>query len=96
MGEKLMRCPFCGSKDVIIKELEYVTVRVLCRSCLAQGGRMATKEGAAEAWNTRALLPAVQEIKDHCSKTPDCDYCVLHDTKICVGCGVPAYWDLKT
>ncbi len=51
MGEELKRCPFCGGRAVIAKEMSLFSVG--CMLCGANVGATINKETAIKAWNRR-------------------------------------------
>lgn len=55
MENKLKPCPFCGSKDIIVKRLTRNCFISECweYSCRAIGPTGRTEEEAIEAWNRR-------------------------------------------
>ena len=54
MNDELKPCPFCGMDEPSwCDENGGDTHFVQCRSCFAEGERMASKEQAITMWNTR-------------------------------------------
>ncbi len=50
---ELKPCPFCGSKDVIIKQDDSCGHTVICFKCNAKTDRCLSQKLAVEAWNRR-------------------------------------------
>lgn len=55
MTENLMACPFCGGKNLKIRDCEEVlgTWEVACMTCRASSSNEKTKKEAIKAWNRR-------------------------------------------
>ena len=51
--EELKPCPFCGSSNVTMHELNPNSY-ARCRGCGAEGGLRDSHDKAADAWNRRA------------------------------------------
>lgn len=49
----LKPCPFCGADEAGFVEEAELSIMIVCAKCAAASDYCATKEKAAEAWNTR-------------------------------------------
>lgn len=73
--DDLKPCPFCGSKDVTLRNSGGVRWAA-CRVCDAEGGWKDEEEAAVEAWNNRARITVDQAIAisrlihDQCKDVP--------------------------
>lgn len=62
-AENTTYCPFCGSKDLFLKDLTAGTC-VVCNACFAQGSPQLTNQGATDVWNRRKETRVQTEIKE--------------------------------
>lgn len=51
--QRLLRCLFCGSSDVVAREIEERWIAVECQYCGCLGPSAGTIEDAEDYWNNR-------------------------------------------
>lgn len=63
MNEELLPCPFCGSRNQIIEQMNGTikTFKVLCDHCGASTGF--TDKSATENWNQRAAIDNTRSLR---------------------------------
>jgi Lar family restriction alleviation protein len=60
--DKLLPCPFCGSKNLVFTNGTYVARHahsVRCKDCGAKNGFYTKRENAITGWNRRAGVPVI-------------------------------------
>lgn len=66
-----LRCPFCGSGDVLsvgFSNKELTAYRVCCLNCGAKGPSLCDNDKAIESWNNRAKTPPKHHPAEVCTR----------------------------